>query len=401
MWNAVGTGMRRTPVLHVALLCAACTGKTAVTPEGPSDAATDCAFQASPYNAAGNCLEPKVTTAGLCVRDKITKSLYDVCLEGPDARVYRGFVSSGTATFSGDGWRVGPASLADFFHAPRLSDDAEATCAKIQSTHPAACAAASSDAGTPPATSARVGATPDDLTTSTGTSELSVFADNGLNAVDSALLEAVAAKVELRTYPELSPVAFTTMMRGPQAGPEPTRSSIVVTPNVPLEDRWYVLSVSALPSGSVEAFANTALHHTAALGVVVSRFRPGSAPVLRGVSLCQKSAASRIVVDFSEGVTMETLATRLHAGDGSCTLVSETGVAAVQPQIFFDCSASMATANRIHVTMQSGITSATGVVAGILDPNAATNDTVVTTSAVDEDITFQGSLSSGCIDWVP
>src|SRR5262245_47231452 len=110
---------------------------------------------------------------------------------------------------------------------------------------------------------------PGDLTIATFNGPITLFADNGGQGVDEALLEKIAVQIELRTYPELAPVDVDVRVV-PSARPtrpvrsgddkkavgsellreSPGRASIIVRPLRPLASEWHVVSLAALPEGT-------------------------------------------------------------------------------------------------------------------------------------------------------
>jgi hypothetical protein len=130
--------------------------------------------------------------------------------------------------------------------------------------------------------------------------------------VEQPQLDALAAAVSLRTWPEGSPVDLDL-----GSWTRSDRAELEVKPQAALPDRWYFLGLSSLPAGFVWSVVQ--LRHRAADGTTGVRFRPGSEPHVRAVHLCEKEARmQKIIVDTSESV----LATRaltdvvllVHAG---------------------------------------------------------------------------------------
>lgn len=118
-------------------------------------------------------------------------------------------------------------------------------------------------------------------------------------------LAAVLATVRLRTWPELAAVDAR-----PGAGPvtfdgNRYTSRIDVTASAALADRWYVLSASvpsALSSRLAWDYRQVLFLPSGEAGV---RFRVGSEPFVRAVTLCEAPTREVVIVSFSEAVTRQ------------------------------------------------------------------------------------------------
>jgi hypothetical protein len=158
---------------------------------------------------------------------------------------------------------------------------------------------------------------PIDLTTSTGQTPLQVLVSNLGGPVGMGPLNQIARSVTLRAWPEQTVVAVSVSKIVDATGnsDEDEFAHIYLTPSSPLADRWYALSVDALPQGiSWPAFANVL---DVKGGARVSRFRVGSGPVVTGVRVYAKDPTRHLVyVDFSERVAGDMKLVNVSYGGG-------------------------------------------------------------------------------------
>ncbi len=136
---------------------------------------------------------------------------------------------------------------------------------------------------------------PMDLSTSVGVTPLAVKF-SGKGAIGSGTLADAAARLTLRTWPELESVAITT--RATDTTPT-APAQVEAVPSAPLSDRWYVLTLAALPAGaSFEAGYPVKRLSDTSYGV---RFRPGEEAVVTQIRVCPKvDGQVSVAVDLSE-----------------------------------------------------------------------------------------------------
>jgi hypothetical protein len=118
------------------------------------------------------------------------------------------------------------------------------------------------------------------------------------------LLNQIAGTVTLRTWPEqaIVPSKIARIVDASGKSDQDEFAHIYLTPSAPLADRWYALSIDALPPGAAWPVFASVLD--AKSGARVSRFRVGSEPVVAGVRVYMKDPATKVVhIDFSERIT--------------------------------------------------------------------------------------------------
>jgi hypothetical protein len=146
---------------------------------------------------------------------------------------------------------------------------------------------------------------PPDMTSSVGNTPLQILVYNGGEAVGKEILDELAKRVRLVTWPENIPVDVTTVIqdfapRRENNFPVYGSATISVRPSGPLADRWYFLHLASLPSSVRIA---SAVHiSTLPDGRVGARFGTGSDPRLAWVRRCTRQGEGKIAVDFSESV---------------------------------------------------------------------------------------------------
>lgn len=132
---------------------------------------------------------------------------------------------------------------------------------------------------------------PSDGFTSVGDSKLTL----GVSGSPSqSVLDDLAGRLSLRTYPELGAVpvsASTYLATDTDAGQ--TTARVELSPTGPLGNRWYVLRVSSLPPDA--EWAPGSLPIVLSDGSFGARFRPDSFPRVWGVTSCSKSDGSEAV----------------------------------------------------------------------------------------------------------
>ena len=136
---------------------------------------------------------------------------------------------------------------------------------------------------------------PEDGATAVGSDVLRITAFGGGRTVDEPMITALTGAVALETWPEKVAVAARIA-----AGVDSTQNpQLVVTPEAPLQGRWYVLRVKSLP----EHFTFWPPLEDGTLG---TRFRPDSHPIVRRLEFCEKAGAGmKLVLLFSEAVATD------------------------------------------------------------------------------------------------
>ncbi len=135
---------------------------------------------------------------------------------------------------------------------------------------------------------------PEDGRTATGDARVAVGV---AGAPDPSLLEDLAARVTLVTWPELAEVAASVEPRIGQS------TGVRVEPSAPLAARWYALRVSSLPPALRFSSLDGTL--TLADGSVVSRFHPAPLPRLWRVDFCSIPGGTKARVEATEVVHAE------------------------------------------------------------------------------------------------
>jgi hypothetical protein len=253
-----------------------------------------------------------------------------------------------------------------------------------------------SDPAPPPSHSIRV--TPGDLTSSTTITPLMLYVDYPGNAPDKAAptLNAVAADLSLQTYPEASAVSFSTKVTLPQGivsgATLPETGTIEIQPTMPLQDRWYILLVNALPT---DVTVNSKLEADVAADMgarLIGRFNPGSSPVMREVRVCKNASSADVSgeVAFSESIepNVSTLMTVSGVGPNTaCTVHPQSNLTT---KVWFACPMAVWEEQKIELSFPAGIKSGTGNDLGVIDDEATTDATLVSTSAYSEVFDLSG-----------
>jgi len=165
---------------------------------------------------------------------------------------------------------------------------------------------------------------------------------------DAAQLAAVAAELELRTYPALELVGADV-----QSG----ATTLELMPKAPLVDGWYILGLKRLPPKVDTAFSDTPM------APPKSRFHTASHPIPTRAIFCNKgmSPVDRVYVWFSEPVTnaTDTVTVEEIATGKKCVAYDASGAGPYYYESGLDCAGFSGTA--VRVTIKPGITSASGV----------------------------------------
>lgn len=116
------------------------------------------------------------------------------------------------------------------------------------------------------------------------------------DAVESSLTDdAIESGLTIVTWPELAAVSGAVEHA---AKTSTSAERYFVRPSAPLEDRWYAVRLVLPASGlrpSVDAYQTTD-------GSYVSRFRPGSDPLVARVDLCTKGSTEKLAILSSEAL---------------------------------------------------------------------------------------------------
>jgi hypothetical protein len=191
--------------------------------------------------------------------------------------------------------------------------------------------------------------TPPDGTTAWQASPLLSFQD-GAGIIDAATLADLAGRVALQTWPEgiAQPIATDTPM-----GPSPTEKVVRVTPQNPLEDRWYVVEMSSLPS-------NVSFYSPLTDGTVGARFRPDSFPRVAHIQFCGKAPPGmKLVVIFSESVALaspadETVSLQIAGTPSTCASYDTA-----PDTLYFACD-DLKDTDSVTVAVGPGVAATTG-----------------------------------------
>ncbi len=260
----------------------------------------------------------------------------------------------------------------------------------------------------------RVYITPDDLTTHVGVTPIRLsFSD----APDDESLAGLRANVQLQTYPDLVSVPISTTVQIVTDDGQPATSAtplvnkyVFVTPRVALptgaargSEQWFIVSIKALPRGF--ASGNPIPNPSPLSAAQVSRFGMGSQPVIREVKL---GASGRVEIPLSEGVLVDpkTIGStlRISSVDGAaCTFVPIPGGSREYTTIDFDCAASVWSTMAIHIELQPGLRSATGIPLGVIWDRPCVESGVSDPSGFSGDVDFAMRTSCGtnCVETTP
>lgn len=187
----------------------------------------------------------------------------------------------------------------------------------------------------------RLAMVPMDQTTAVGPTGLQVIVDNGGEAVGAPLLDAIATRIRLVTWPENAPVSMSTVAQDfeprRENGNQVYGTAIIrVTPRSPLEERWYFLHLGEVPRG-VEAAGGVQLTKVSD-GRPGARFAVGSDPRMTWLHRCMSGPmAAKVLVDFSENVRIAAERSVSIGSSGSCHLTVVLGDAREMKTVAFYC----------------------------------------------------------------
>ncbi len=184
--------------------------------------------------------------------------------------------------------------------------------------------------------------------------------DPSNRVVDAAKLSEVAGQAFLQTWPDRTPVPFTSAVGGDvDAGATTSEKTVRIGFDGLAADRWYIVGLKALPQ-AVHGVTNDD-------GTVGSRFRPASGARLRQVQFCEKEGAGmKFLALFSEAFD-------LGAGDAPPVQVEIDGAAATcmlydnRPGEFYFTCPGLKPDSAVKVTVPAGIQSAAG---GSIEPGS-------------------------------
>jgi hypothetical protein len=208
--------------------------------------------------------------------------------------------------------------------------------------------------------------TPEDVRSAIGTAPITISFD--AEPTDAQVSE-LTAQLQLRTFPILTPVPFTTTVRVTDQQGRPVSGSH--DPVLPI-----LKFIDVTPGGD-------------------SRH---SSPVLRQVQLTN---AGLVEVSFSEPIVFDpgviASALRLDAPDGSaCSLVQLPTIGQAYVRFSFDCSASAWASQAVNVAVSPGLKSATGVNLGVLRDKGCAASPLTGALNLHLDFTSANACSTGC-----
>ena len=254
---------------------------------------------------------------------------------------------------------------------------------------------------TPLAVPIRVLTAPQDVTTNTGSAVMTVAFDV---APASSVATQVEGSIQVRTYPDLAPVAFTTAARVTSLDGRPTsgdpleivRRYIDVTPVVPAGSPWLLLSISTLPTGLVSGSAVD--NPQSSLGAQIERIHTKSSPVVRQVRLIE---TGRFEVLFSESLPFDATVVGQeiqvqNADSTPCALVPLPTSTTGYPVVSFDCSTASWTAQKVHLQIGDGLKGVGGAPLGLLRTKGCASSPLSGTFSSDLDFSSAHSCSMGC-----
>lgn len=191
-------------------------------------------------------------------------------------------------------------------------------------------------------------ARPADLTTAAESETISLVA-NGAVSVETSVLMMVASKVELVTWPENTPVAWTAKLYSPVTGYEQDRfAKVIVQPVVPLQPRWYALKVAPLDQPDRYAVQPSWTNLDAgASEESIARFRYGSEPhVIRIVETYAPSVDANnpfaLAMELSEILPFDEAAGAITiAGPGTENCVPIAKYSEIASTVVFRCRSSV------------------------------------------------------------
>jgi hypothetical protein len=173
-------------------------------------------------------------------------------------------------------------------------------------------------------------------------------------------LERLAARLSVRTWPEMEEVPCTVVTSPMGADPPDDPYPFVeLRPVSPLEARWYVFRADGLPADFSWVVYPGAL--PLADGTLGARFRPDSFPLLMDLHVCSaEGLRTRIGLDFSERVTADVPAADLvEVRNGS----AEPAVCIVDepPEVAVNCTGGLDVELSIEVSVAVGFRSEGGI----------------------------------------
>jgi hypothetical protein len=157
---------------------------------------------------------------------------------------------------------------------------------------------------------------------------LQVLVGNLGAPVGATLLGQIAGSVTLKTWPEQEVVAtaVSKIVDATGRSDEDEFAHIYVATASPLSERWYALSIDALPAGA--AWSPDSNAFALASGGRATRFRVGSQPMVAGVRVYGQGQGKQVVyVAFSERVPRDSKVVGIAQVDGkTASCVREASV---------------------------------------------------------------------------
>jgi hypothetical protein len=240
----------------------------------------------------------------------------------------------------------------------------------------------------------RVSTTPRDISSNVAGFDVTALLDHGGRNVPDDMVQAVASTTELRTYPGLAPVAFTS--RAVASSSDFTApKQIVFSPSSSLAPGWYVLTLKTVPQNAI-SFTDTPAQ-IPLIGTVLTRFSVGSAPVLRDVQL---GSNGMVIVEFSEGIVADPVRIgsllSVTAPDGTPCSPFKTSYPTPSVQLGYSCPTTTWSAQRVRLSISPGIVSPSGVPLAFLHDKACATSRLTRTFTRDIDFSAAESCSSNC-----
>jgi hypothetical protein len=202
-------------------------------------------------------------------------------------------------------------------------------------------------------------ATPADVTS--GLDALDVVVDVAVGPAGAQTIESMVAGATLASWPALEPMPTVTV---PSATTAPVMS-VDFRPAAAVAEGWYALVVPKPPANGVLLPTS---FHVLPDGRGLVRAHVGSAPVIRGESVCPKGSGTMIAVGISEPVRPATTATTMPitiaAGPASapapCKFVSGPLSDAPGETFEFLCPTPLARKDVVSMSVSDDLTSASG-----------------------------------------
>lgn len=199
-----------------------------------------------------------------------------------------------------------------------------------------------------------------DLATGVGNAPVRVRVLNATMPVTEEMLNLIAGRTSLRTWPELVTVPSTVRLHPTAATADTAVAYLEVSPVGSLDAAaWYCLQVEPLPS----PFGWPAIResHGVAGGAQLVRFRPAGPPIVRGLRSIARGEGTEIGIVLSEPVRLEEgmgAAMSVTAGLDGCAWM-EPGPSPLHRELRLSCSGTRSP-TRVVLSPDAHVTSAQG-----------------------------------------